>query len=90
MSDETNERLRDLSAKVVKITEEKSTKTNALQKAIKYIEDKQEVYDIVVILDADNQVPTNYLDKINDYHDAYYSDHPSRSPEFLWRQGMGF
>ena len=66
MSDETNERLRDLSAKVVKITEEKSTKTNALQKAIKYIEDKQEVYDIVVILDADNQVPTNYLDKIND------------------------
>lgn len=45
MSDETNERLRDLSAKVVKITEEKSTKTNALQKAIKYIEDKQEVYD---------------------------------------------
>ena len=70
MSDETNERLRDLSAKVVKITEEKSTKTNALQKAIKYIEDKQEVYDIVVILDADNQVPTNYLDKIND---AFYS-----------------
>lgn len=40
MSDETNEWFRGLSAKIVKIMEKESTKTNALQKAVKYIENK--------------------------------------------------
>lgn len=70
MKNETNQLLKNESAFVLEIKEPNSSKTNALQKAIKYIDQCEQTYDIVIILDADNMVENNYLDKIND---AFYS-----------------
>nr|WP_129733740.1 glycosyltransferase family 2 protein [Parabacteroides goldsteinii] len=70
MTEETDQALRDLSALVVKADSPQSTKTNALRRAIRYIEEEKRSYDIVVILDADNLVDLDFLDKIND---AFYS-----------------
>ncbi|RHJ90405.1 glycosyltransferase [Parabacteroides bouchesdurhonensis] len=70
MSDETNQRLEELSATVIKVETPRSTKAKALQIATDYIDKSDKKYDIIVILDADNIVKTNYLDKIND---AFYS-----------------
>lgn len=70
MTDETNLQLKNLSAIIFKLDSSKSTKTHALQTAIQRIEKREEIYDIVVIMDADNIVEENYLNKIND---AFYS-----------------
>ena len=70
MSEDTNKRLSDLSAKVIEITNSPSTKTNALRKAVEYIDNGDVKYDIVVILDADNLTDNDFLEKIND---AFYS-----------------
>lgn len=70
MADETNLQLKNLSAIIFKLDSSKSTKTHALQTAIQRIEKREEIYDIVVIMDADNIVEENYLNKIND---AFYS-----------------
>ena len=70
MTEETDRALQDLSAVVVKADSPQSTKTNALRRAIRYIEEEKRSYDIVVVLDADNLVDTDFLDKIND---AFYS-----------------
>lgn len=64
LKNETNEALEQLGAKVVKVSFEKSTKVKALKAAIK---SEAKDYDGVVILDADNQVPVNFLYKANDY-----------------------
>lgn len=70
MTDDTNRQLEDLSAIVFKLEKDKSTKTYALQTAVQRIEEKGKAYDVVVIMDADNIVEKNYLNKIND---AIYS-----------------
>lgn len=70
MSEETNQKLRDLSAIVLEIKDPLSTKTNALQLVTKYIDNNNLSYDIVVIMDADNLVDNDFLNKIND---AFYS-----------------
>ncbi|WP_304252368.1 glycosyltransferase family 2 protein [Parabacteroides gordonii] len=70
MSEETNKKLLNLSAKVVEITNFPSTKTNALRKAVEYIDNGMVKYDIIVILDADNLTDNDFLEKIND---AFYS-----------------
>lgn len=70
MSENTNNELKALSAKVVEVTNSPSTKTNALKNAIEYIEKEQLKYDIIVILDADNLTDDDFLEKIND---AFYS-----------------
>lgn len=70
MQKETIAELEATTAKVAQISDPKSTKIYALQKAIEYIEDKKLSYDMVVVLDADNIVASDFLDKIND---AYYS-----------------
>ena len=70
MADETNRQLEDLPAIVFRLENNRSTKTYALQTAIQRIEEKGKAYDIVVIMDADNIVEKNYLNKIND---AIYS-----------------
>lgn len=70
MAEETDQALRDLLAIVVKADSPQSTKTNALRRAIRYIEEEKRSYDIVVVLDADNLVDIDFLDKIND---AFYS-----------------
>lgn len=70
MSENTNNELKALSAKVVEVSNSPSTKTNALKNAIEYIEKEQLKYDIIVILDADNLTDDDFLEKIND---AFYS-----------------
>lgn len=70
MSEETILELKKLTAKVTQISDPMSTKINALQQAIENIEKEKLSYDMIVVLDADNIVNSNFLDKINN---AYYS-----------------
>lgn len=70
MRPETLNQLKRLSAQVIEIDFPNSTKIQALQKAVSYIDKYGLSYDAVVVLDADNVVNTNYLEKIND---ALYS-----------------
>lgn len=70
MSEDTILELKKLPAKVTQISDPMSTKINALQKAIEYIEKEKLSYDMVVVLDADNIVNSNFLNKINN---AFYS-----------------
>lgn len=70
MSEDTNQKLRDLSAIVLEIKDPLSTKTNALRLVTQYIDNNNLSYDVVVIMDADNLVDNDFLDKIND---AFYS-----------------
>ncbi|WP_099465339.1 MULTISPECIES: glycosyltransferase [Parabacteroides] len=69
MSDQTNLQLQNLNIKVIKMNEQKSFKVRALREAVKYMESQSLYYDNIVILDADNVVKPDYLDKIND---AFY------------------
>lgn len=70
MKNETNKQLEDLSAIVIPIQKQYSSKTNALLEAINYIENHASKYDNVIILDADNVVESNYLEQLNN---AFYS-----------------
>lgn len=70
MSEETNKSLQDLSAKVINIHTPNSSKTNALRAAVNYIEEEKMKFDAVVVMDADNLVDPDFLDKINN---AFYS-----------------
>lgn len=70
MTDATNSSLQALSAKVVVVEESRSSKTNALRAAINHIENGDQSFDVVVIMDADNMVDTIFLDRINN---AFYS-----------------
>ena len=70
MREDTIARLEGTTAMVTQISDPRSTKIYALQKAIEYIEDNKLSYDMVVVLDADNVVNPHFLDKIND---AFYS-----------------
>lgn len=70
MKESTIHGLRSLSATVLEVDYEKSTKTKALQFAVDYLQTKKEHFDMVVILDADNIVKPTFLDKLNN---AFYS-----------------
>ena len=70
MKESTIHALRGLSATVLEVDYEKSTKTKALQFAVDYLQTKKEHFDMVVILDADNIVKPTFLDKLNN---AFYS-----------------
>lgn len=70
MTEKTNQTLRDLSAKIVEINVPNSSKTKALRAAVTYIEEEKMKFDGVVIMDADNLVDPDFLDKLND---AFYS-----------------
>lgn len=70
MTEETISMLKETTAKVTQILDPMSTKINALQEAIKNIEQENLSYDMVVVLDADNIVNPDFLEKIND---AFYS-----------------
>lgn len=70
MEEGTIHKIKDMNVKVIKINESRSTKIYALQKAVEFIEQEKLAYDMVVVLDADNVVNPNYLNKIND---AFYS-----------------
>lgn len=70
MREDTIYKLEELTAKVTRISDPMSTKIYALQQAIEYIEQEKLYYDMVVVLDADNIVNADFLEKIND---AFYS-----------------
>lgn len=70
MQEDTITTLEELTAKVIQISDPRSTKIYALQKAIEYIDKRELSYDMVVVLDADNIVKPHFLEKIND---AFYS-----------------
>lgn len=68
MQEDTLEKLEMLSIRVVHVLEKDSTKTKALQCAMAQFD--KNTYDVVILLDADNIVNPDYINKIND---AYYS-----------------
>ncbi|WP_106829359.1 glycosyltransferase [Parabacteroides pacaensis] len=70
MEDHTNQQLKDLSAKVLVLENVYHTKTEALQRAINHIDSNKLIYDVVVVLDADNLVDPNFLEELNN---AFYS-----------------
>jgi cellulose synthase/poly-beta-1,6-N-acetylglucosamine synthase-like glycosyltransferase len=63
MQASTNEYLRQYPITLLEIQVEKSSKAQALRIAAEHI--KQESYDYVVILDADNLIPSYYLHELN-------------------------
>lgn len=67
MQDATNESLSQLPITLLKATYADSSKAKALNFAIDQLQDH---YDIVVILDADNLVDPNFLEEINKTFDA--------------------
>ncbi len=63
----TLDNLRKLPIKVIEVSFEKSTKVKALNSAMAAIGDN---YDCALILDADNIMESNFLDKMNSYFAA--------------------
>ena len=63
MKPETNDKLRELPITLLTPVFEKSSKAKAMQYAMGQI---KETYDYVVILDADNVVNSNFLEKLNE------------------------
>lgn len=63
MEDGTNERLSKLPVRLIKADFENSSKAKALNFAIDRL--KEEIFEIIVILDADNTVEVDFLDQIN-------------------------
>ena len=61
--------LRKLPIKVIEVSFEKSTKSKALNKAMEQLTDN---YDIAVILDADNVMAFDFLEKINTAFESDY------------------
>lgn len=70
MTETTDQKLEQLGAKVIVLSSGRHTKTEALQKAIDLIDDRRLRYDIIVVMDADNVVDSDFLDKLNN---AFYS-----------------
>lgn len=67
---ETERVLQSNSAVVLTTDNMRQTKTDSIKKAMNYIEQERLGFDIIVILDADDEVNDDYLDKLND---AFYS-----------------
>jgi len=63
MSKETNNRIAKLPAQLLKVNFENSSKAKALNFTIDYFKDEN--YDVVVILDADNTVEPGFLEQMN-------------------------
>lgn len=70
MQENTVSELEENKVTIIKTSTHINTKIHALQKAIEYIEQIKSSYDMVIILDADNIVTPDFLEKIND---AFYS-----------------
>lgn len=68
MEEETNKRISQLPVRLFKVDFESSSKAKALNFAMDRL--KNDPYDIVVILDADNTVETDFLDQINRTYQA--------------------
>ena len=68
MTDETNQKLADTGITVLKANYKDSSKAKALQLAMNTLDET--LYDVVVIMDGDNIVDPDFLQKINDAYDA--------------------
>jgi Glycosyltransferases, probably involved in cell wall biogenesis len=68
MTQETDNALKDLGAQIVKATYSNSSKAKALALAMSQKKDNN--YDIVVILDADNLVEDTFLNEINNCYES--------------------
>lgn len=68
MTKETNERLAKLGAIVLKANYKDSSKAKALQWSMNFLDENK--YDAVVIMDGDNVVDPDFLEKINNSFDA--------------------
>ncbi|MBS9460945.1 glycosyltransferase [Flagellimonas sp. 389] len=66
----TLEALEEFPVSVVEVSFEKSTKSKALNQAMKVIGDE---YDVALVLDADNIMEEDFIEKINDAFDEGYS-----------------
>ena len=60
--EETLQKLKQLPVKVIEVKFDKSTKSKALNRAMEQLTSK---YDLAVVLDADNLMATDFLNKIN-------------------------
>jgi cellulose synthase/poly-beta-1,6-N-acetylglucosamine synthase-like glycosyltransferase len=75
----TLEKLSRLPVALVEVVFEKSTKVKALNKAMEIIGDN---YDIAVVLDADNIMERNFLDRINNlFGMGYFAVQGKRDPK---------
>ncbi len=63
MLPKTNMQLRKLPIEVLQVDFEKSTNTKSLKAALKYLD--KDVYDIALVIDADNYIGSSYLSEIN-------------------------
>ncbi|MDD4739752.1 MAG: glycosyltransferase, partial [Bacteroidales bacterium] len=68
MSEETNNKLIQLGAEVIKASYENSSKAKALNFAVNDRKDYD--YDVIVIMDADNIVKEDFLNEMNNAYDA--------------------
>jgi len=68
MEDETNQKIRDLSATLLEVKFEQSSKAKAMNFALEQY--PVNFFDIVTILDADNLVQPCYLDEINRVYES--------------------
>ncbi len=68
LQSETIQKLRELPIKVIPVSFENSTKVKSLNSAFAELEDN---YDYAVILDADNVMAPDYLEKINNLVNAF-------------------
>lgn len=64
MSAETNARLRKLPIKLLQVDFDKSSNTHSLKVAVSEL--KETEYDVIVIVDADNQIPATYLKDLDE------------------------
>lgn len=67
LKQDTLDQLHNLPVKVVEVSFEKSTKARAINKAYEQI---SEEYDLVVVLDADNVMASDYLTKVNEAYNS--------------------
>jgi cellulose synthase/poly-beta-1,6-N-acetylglucosamine synthase-like glycosyltransferase len=68
LQSETIAQLKQLPLKVVEVAFEKSTKSKAINKALLSLSDCH--YDIAVVLDADNVMKSDFLERINQHFEA--------------------
>lgn len=68
MTDETNEALAKLGATVLKANYKDSSKAKALQLAMNTLDENK--YDAVIIMDGDNLVDTDFLEKVNNAYNT--------------------
>lgn len=68
MKEETNEKLIEIGATLIKVSYKDSSKAKAMQLAMNTLDEDK--YDAVVVMDGDNLVEPDFLERINDVFDV--------------------